>query len=872
MRLTARCLLALLFAVPIVQAAEIAAYPNATSLTGAERILADQNGSTVNISPNAFYSFLFPAGYLPASLMPSLTGDCSTTSGSFAITCGKSNGVAFSSLATAPTATSIISLFSACSGAQYLAADGACHSPAGGGTVTSVALSTPSWLTAAGGPITTSGTIALTSTTQSANTFLAAPNGSPGALTPRAIVPADLPSIPLGGSQVSGVLPVGSGGTGTAGSVTGIVKANGNAAQTAAAFTDVRSLWSGACSATTYLRGDGTCFVPPGLGSVNSVGLTAPSIFAVAGSPVSSSGTLALTFANGQPANQFLASPNGTAGAVGLRSLVGADVPAINLAASGNGGVTGNLPVTNLAGGVGATATSVWCGNGTWCHPTGSVSSVGFTAPSVFAVSGSPLTSAGTLGITFAPGQPQNQILATPNGASGAVGLRSLVISDLPPIPLTASILNGILPVTLGGTGESGTVTGILVGNGASPHTAATAANVIGMWSGACSSVTYLRGDGSCQTPAGAVTSVGLTAPSWLSVSNTPVTTSGTIAITGTPQSANFVLASPNGAMGALTPRALVAADLPAISLSTQATGTLQAAQEPAFTGDVSKSAGSLATTVTRVNGLAVPTAAAVLASNSSNQLIPATVSGTGSVAMTSGSVINLASSSGLPLSTGISGVLAVANGGTGSNTLTGLLKGTGATIGSASVNDILGLFGSNCSSATYLNGAGGCTAPAGAGTVTSVGLTVPSWLNVTGSPITGSGTLAIGTAGLSQNLFLATPDGNSGILAPRAITINDIPAAGTGTLFVQVSANTTLNGSNTSVLVNAAAGPITITLPNAVGDNHLYIIKKIDASANPVTVITLNSQTIDGLSTSGLGNQFSSMTVKSDNANWWLI
>lgn len=66
-----------------------------------------------------------------------------------------------------------------------------------------------------------------------------------------------------------------------------------------------------------------------GGGTVTSVALTAPSVFSVGGSPVTSSGTLALTFATGQTANRFLASPDGSSGAVSLRAIAWGDVSAL---------------------------------------------------------------------------------------------------------------------------------------------------------------------------------------------------------------------------------------------------------------------------------------------------------------------------------------------------------------------------------------------------------------------------------------------------------------------------------------------------------------------------------------------------------------
>jgi hypothetical protein len=76
---------------------------------------------------------------------------------------------------------------------------------------------------------------------------------------------------------------------------TGILKGNANSyVTTAAASSDVIGLWSGTCNGTTALRGDGTCGTLTA-GTVTSVGLTMPSGFSVVGSPVTSSGTLAVS-------------------------------------------------------------------------------------------------------------------------------------------------------------------------------------------------------------------------------------------------------------------------------------------------------------------------------------------------------------------------------------------------------------------------------------------------------------------------------------------------------------------------------------------------------------------------------------------------
>lgn len=82
---------------------------------------------------------------------------------------------------------------------------------------------------------------------------------------------------------------------------------------------------------------------------------------------------------------------------------------------------------------------------------TGTVTSVGLSLPSIFSVSGSPVTTSGTLTATLAS-QLANLVFASPNGSSGSPTFRSLVAADIPNLD-AAKITTGTLPVSRGGTG-----------------------------------------------------------------------------------------------------------------------------------------------------------------------------------------------------------------------------------------------------------------------------------------------------------------------------------------------------------------------------------------------------------------------------------
>lgn len=103
-----------------------------------------------------------------------------------------------------------------------------------------------------------------------------------------------------------------------------IVVYNGTYIFEAATIATIYNLWPCAGMAEAMLA-DGTC-VALTSGTVTSVALSMPGIFSVAGSPITSAGTLDVTLAS-ETENQVWASPDGAAGSPIFRSLVNADFP-----------------------------------------------------------------------------------------------------------------------------------------------------------------------------------------------------------------------------------------------------------------------------------------------------------------------------------------------------------------------------------------------------------------------------------------------------------------------------------------------------------------------------------------------------------------
>jgi hypothetical protein len=208
------------------------------------------------------------------------------------------------------------------------------------------------------------------------------------------------------------------------------------------------------------LNGAAPVSIGAGGGTVTSVALTAPTQFAVTGSPVTTAGTLAIAW-NTQTANTVLAGPTaGAAAAPTYRALVAADISGLGTPA----GSTTQVQFNN-AGAFGASANFAWA-NATNILTVGPANTAGTGyAGTIFNSSATAATvafqtSAGTFSITGAGNAAFQQVAlalkaAAVTGTSGGTGVGNAMLSAT-----TAGLflsLNGAAPVGLAAVAGSNT-------------------------------------------------------------------------------------------------------------------------------------------------------------------------------------------------------------------------------------------------------------------------------------------------------------------------------------------------------------------------------------------------------------------------------
>jgi hypothetical protein len=291
-------------------------------------------------------------------------------------------------------------------------------------------------------------------------------------------------------------------------------------------FTDARArtaislTTTGSTGAATYNNTTGVLNIPnyadQYVGTVTSVGLSAPTGFSVSGSPVTSSGTLALSFASGYSLPTNVKQSNWD------------DAYTWVAAFPTQTGNTGKFLTTDGS-------SLSWAAN-----PLGTVTSVDMSVPTGLTVSGNPITTSGTLAVTLTAGY---SIPTTANQSTWTTAynrsLTSAAVTGTTTKTLTLNQQDGgtitaswtdydTAPVTsvFGRTGAVVATEGdyTLTQLGDVTITSPTTGQVL-KYNG-----TFWINDTDANT--GTVTSVAMTVPTGLSIAGSPITSSGTLAVT----------------------------------------------------------------------------------------------------------------------------------------------------------------------------------------------------------------------------------------------------------------------------------------------------------------------------------------------------
>jgi len=100
-----------------------------------------------------------------------------------------------------------------------------------------------------------------------------------------------------------------------------------------------------------------------------------------------------------------------------------------------------------------------------------------------------------------------------------------------------------------------------------------------------------------------------------------------------------------------------------------------------------------------------------------------------------------------------------------------------------------------------------------------------------------------------------------------------DVSQAGFTKAERTVTTSDSITASDETILANAASGLINLSVLTAASiDGRRVTVKKIDSSANTVTLTCAGAETIDGSSTYVLDTEDDAVTIESDGSNWHIV
>jgi hypothetical protein len=506
-----------------------------------------------------------------------------------------------------------------------------------------------------------------------------------------------------------------------------------------------------------------------------------------------------------QPSGTYVSSVTGTTGRI---TSTGGTTPIIDLASGiATAGTTGSatlIPVVTID-----TYGRV-TGITTAANPQGTVTSVAATVPSFLSISGSPITTSGTLAIGYS-GTP----LPVANGGTGAITLTGYVYGNgtgamtasttIPTTVLSGTVTNAQL------TNSSITINGNVVSLGGS--TTITAATISTLTIGTGLSGTSFNG--STPVTIALATGYGDTLNPYAS------------------KTANYVLAAPNGSAGVPTFRAIVAADIPTLNQNTTGTAAnITASSNSTITtlSALSLPYSQLSGTVPTWNQNTTGTAANITATSNSTLTTLSSLSLLGS--QVSGNISGN--------STNVTGTVAIANGGTGQTTAAAAItalsgtqtsgyylrsNGTNTLLAAIVAGDVPTLNQNTTGTAANITASSNST------------LTTLSSLSLPGSQVSGN------ISGNAANVtgVVAVVNGGSGV---------SVSSGANSIVLRDANANITVNSINESFSSVAAAGTTTVLIassaPNYVvtgSGGQTYQLPDATTLANGINYTFNNNQ-----------------------------
>ena len=759
--------------------------------------------------------------------------------------------------------------------------------PSGGGgggcsgtCVTSIGISAPAEINVAGSPVTSSGIIALTWNAQTKNFVLAGPtSGSNATPTFRALVGADLP-VP-GASSLGGVDSL----SRAAHTFLTAINTDGTVSQAAIVGSDLPNpsattlggIQSAAAVSHQWIASISTSGVPA---------LSQPAFTDISGTlaatqcPAPSSSTVGCVRSSAVVTHNFMTGYS-TAGVPSIAQPAFTDISGLL--------TTAQLPTLNSAnifvGNSSNVATGVAMSGDCSLANTGAITCTltngvafaniatsGSANDLIAGVVSSSRGGAGAVsGILKANGTgtvsqavpntdyaPAGQVAISGTGATVTAAQWAAYTSFV----VTASSQTLTIPAT--STLNNGGGISVAANGGAVTVQANAADNINGGSSGgtvSCASglTCFFWTDGSGHIYAnpltagagsGTVTSAALTMPGIFSVSGSPITTSGTFAVTASGTSGGIPYFN---------------------SATTLASSAALTANLPVFGGGagVAPISGTrTGNTTTVATGTGTYTNGDGVKIDANGNLVDA------GGAYAAGTITSLTCGTGLSggtiTTTGTCSFAAIA-----ADNVLGNASGSSAAPGAVALVSCSGA--SNALTYNTTTHAFGCNTVSGSGTVTSVGLSMPGIFTVTGSPVTGSGTLtatANGTSGGLPYFSSATTLSSSGAYTTGQILVGGgTGAAPTSSANASLSTGALTLGASGTVgsvtMGNATSGTVTLdTVTGALGSVNAHF------PANTGTVDELNlaatytaAKTFTNSDLLLLGSSTGATTFTSDNA-----